>query len=349
MSDENNLMSTIASVSVLDAAYAWLRAHRLESHPNNPFWSLSIKWPSIRTHLRTTLQAGNYSLSPLTQLQLQNGESVSYSDPQDSIVLKAMAIVLTPILTKKMNLQAATHLKGHGGLKKAVATTQKLAKKNTFVLKTDIGKYYESMQHHILQQQLCTHITDRRVIRMLWQVMNRVSVRDGNHRLIERKSIPRGCPLSPLFSAIYLQPLDEFARKNKLGYVRYMDDFVIFAKSRHQLRRIIKDVYRIINDLGLKLAQAKTWLGRFRRGISFLGYEISPRGIHVAQQTFDRMKARFHRLYEQGVDTKRLVKYVNNWIKWARSGVSLDIEKLKLKTTEILQNTFDIQVPLKNI
>ena len=59
---------------------------------------------------------------------------------------------------------------------------------------------------------------------------------------------PRGYPLSPLFAAVYLQPLDELARKNKHDYVRYMDGFVIFAKSHHQLRRIIKDVYRILND-----------------------------------------------------------------------------------------------------
>ena len=78
----------------------------------------------------------------------------------------------------------------------------------------------------------------------------------------------------------------------------------------------------------------------------FLGYEISPSGIHVALQTFDRMKARFHRLYERGANKMRLVKYVNNWIKWARSGVSLNVKELKLKTTSILQNTFDFQVPL---
>ena len=45
---------------------------------------------------------------------------------------------------------------------------------------------------------------------------------------------------------------------------------------------------------------------------------------------------RVDRLYEQGATKLRLVKYVQLWIKWARSGVSLDIEKLKLKTIQIL-------------
>ena len=344
----NNLISKISSFDVLDTAFAWLKHNRLNAHPDNPFWTVSLNWPSIRANLRTRLQAGDYQFNPVMQYQLHNGESGSAWDPLDSIVLKAMAQVLTPLLNETMNLSAATHLKAHGGLKQAVIKTGQLSHNNNFVLKADIADYYASMQHHTLHSQLCEHITDLRVQRLLWQVMNRVHISCGNHRLIQNKSIPRGCPLSPLFAAIYLQPLDEFARKNNLDYVRYMDDFVFFTKSRHQLRRIVKGVYGVIKELDLKLAPAKTWLGRASKGISFLGYEISPRGIDVAMQTFDRMKARLQRLYEQGVTQKRLVKYVNNWIKWARSGVSLDVEKLKLKTTQILQNTFDIQLPLKS-
>mgnify|MGYP001360134322 CR=1 FL=1 len=126
-----------------------------------------------------------------------------------------------------------------------------------------------------------------------------------------------------------------------------MDDIVILTKKRHQLRRAIKKVYSITEELGLKLAPAKTWLGRVCKGICFLGYEISPSGIDVAMQTFDRMILRFHRLYEQSADIPRLVKYVNNWIKWARSGVFLNVKELKLKTTSILHNTYNFSLPLK--
>ena len=144
-----------------------------------------------------------------------------------------------------------------------------------------------------------------------------------------------------------------YAWLKAIGYVRYMDDFVIFTKSRHPLKRILKHVYRVINSLGLRLAPAKTWplksgQGRVSKGISFLGYESSPSDLSLSERSYDRMCVRFRRLYEQGVDLTRLTKYVNNWIKWARSGVSLDVEKLKLKTTQILQSTFNIQLPLKS-
>ena len=100
--------------------------------------------------------------------------------------------------------------------------------------------------------------------------------------------------------------------------------------------------YRVLN------ADFAWLLRRCSNRIFFLGHEVSPSGVELSKRSFDRMRARFHRLYEQGAIKLRLVKYVKNWIKWARSGVSHDIEKLKLKTTQILQNTFHVQVPLKS-
>ena len=99
----------------------------------------------------------------------------------------------------------------------------------------------------------------------------------------------------------------------------------------------------------MRLLNYNLKLGQINKKMSFLGYEISLLCIVVDKRSVNRMSVRFHRLYEQGVGNQRLVKYVNNWIKWARPGVSLDIEKLKLKTTQILQNTFYFQLPSKII
>ena len=102
-----------------------------------------------------------------------------------------------------------------------------------------------------------------------------------------------------------------------------MDDFVFFAKSRYQLRRIIKKVYTIINQLGLKLAPLKTYIGKVKKSFSFLGYQISHQGIGIAKITLDRLKAKCCRLYEQGASKQRLVAYVKRWVQWVKGGVVL--------------------------
>jgi hypothetical protein len=50
--------------------------------------------------------------------------------------------------------------------------------------------------------------------------------------------------LSPLLGALYLTPLDRrmdrlFKRKKLVHYVRYMDDIVLLARTRWELRRAI--------------------------------------------------------------------------------------------------------------
>jgi len=289
----------------LDCAYHWLRRCRYDSSPNNGFWSLSREWDRIREDCRVRLQSGEYTLSPLTQFTLADGSRVSQWDPLDAIVQKAMPLILTPIHTSHSDLSSATHLKGQGGLKGAVRQAHRGSLSRSFGFKTDITHYYASIPHYKLHTQLCDAVADTRVQRLLWQVMNRVHVKGGSHRLIENKSIPRGCPLSPLFGALYLLQLDQLARDAKVSYGRYMDDFVIMCDKRHQLKKMIKRVYATCKIIGLKLAPEKTWVGRVAKGFDFLGYRISPKGVLIALGSWNRFTVKLHRLFEQGSTMSR--------------------------------------------
>ena len=328
--EESNLMSYITSKCRLDAAFSWLFKKKQKAGSNDLFWGMTQNWQHIKATLRAQLQRGDYSFSPLKTVQLQDGMLVSIWHPEDSIVIKALTEVIAPLFKVNMDLTAATHLKGNGGLKQAVQKVRAKLSENNFAYKTDIADYYASIKHDVLLEKLRSKIKDNRVMKLLQQILNRVHVRNGAHRLIENTSIPRSCSLSPLLAAIYLQPQGEWARKEKIDYVRYMDDIVILTKKRYQLRRAIKKVYSITEELGLKLATTKTWLGRVSKGFTFLGYQISPNGIQVAQGSLSRMMTKLHRLYEQGATKKRLVDYVKRWITWAKAGVSLIDAPLKL-------------------
>mgnify|MGYP003325687032 FL=1 len=94
----------------------------------------------------------------------------------------------------------------------------------------------------------------------------------------------------------------------------------------------------MVNQLGLRLAQAKTWVGRTTKGMDFLGYRLSHSGLSIAQSTGDRMTAKSLQLYEQGASTSRWHADAKKWISWAQSGVRVETLWLKLKTTLILQS-----------
>ena len=127
--------------------------------------------------------------------------------------------------------------------------------------------FYDSMDHEIVMQHAKTIITDQRLLNLLYQYLNRVEVLKGNHRLIEH-GIPKGCPLSPLMGGLLLKSLDNSIRKDCF-YVRYMDDWIILTKTRHQLRRVVKKMHQIMNRLSLSWHLIRPLLERPGVGLTF--------------------------------------------------------------------------------
>jgi Reverse transcriptase (RNA-dependent DNA polymerase). len=103
----------------------------------------------------------------------------------------------------------------------------------------------------LLLDQLAVHIKDKRVLNLLGQYLRRTSERGGVFRDYER-GISLGCPLSPLIGAFFLHALDVAATKLRLFYIRFMDDILILAPSRWQLRRAVKLVNQTLGTLNLE-------------------------------------------------------------------------------------------------
>jgi len=59
-----------------------------------------------------------------------------------------------------------------------------------------------------------------------------------------------------------MKAMDRQRQRYGLCYVRYMDDFVIIAPTRHKLRRAIKQVHAVMGNLGLCLHTTKRYIGK---------------------------------------------------------------------------------------
>ncbi len=124
----------------------------------------------------------------------------------------------------------------------------------------DVARYYERIDHEVLL----------RILRQRGASAASAAVVADYLRLPDRQRSGRGMTaggsLSPLLAAVILVPLDEAVnglwRRYGLFYVRYMDDFVIMAPTRHRLRRAIKEVHAVMSDLGLRLHATKRCIGQ---------------------------------------------------------------------------------------
>jgi RNA-directed DNA polymerase len=191
--------------ATLDTAYLWLCKLRRNFPANADIWHLRFHWHTIRGELLQTLNKQDYTFMPLSVVTKADGESIHLWSSQDALVLKMLAMALPDALALSL---LCTHIKGHGGLKATVSDLHAALPDYGYVMKTDVKRYYESIDHTILLKQLDKDITDPFIWRLLVQFVKRSVERGGTFKSIHF-GISRGCPLSPIIAAYYLKGLDE--------------------------------------------------------------------------------------------------------------------------------------------
>jgi len=288
-------MTQLTSDAVLEEASIWLCRQRRDWPDHADVWDLRRQWAREKVRLQQDLRAGTYQLGLLTRVMLADGAEMDLWSARDALVLKALSLVLGPILRVSPH---GTHLNGHGGLKATVRQAQTQLTSARYVFKTNVRSYDTSIDHHQLLALLSTQIADRRLLNLLGQYLIRRAERGG---LIwdHRQGISLGCPLSPLLGAAFLTALDDQLARLDVWYRRDMDDLLVMASTRWRLRRAIRLVKQGLAALGLEPHPDKTCVGTAERGVEFLGYRLSRTGITVARATVDRAVTRLHRLQEQ--------------------------------------------------
>ena len=138
----------------------------------------------------------------------------------------------------------------------------KCAERSTYFLKLDVRKYFDSNDHTVLKSLLCRIIKDTRCLELLFSVIDSYETSYGDFKghsplgegVAENAvggwsegetspscGLPIGNLTSQFFANLYLSPLDHFVLEQlkPKGYVRYMDDMVIFSDSQADLKGLL--------------------------------------------------------------------------------------------------------------
>ncbi len=88
--------------------------------------------------------------------------------------------------------------------------------------------------------------------RKIWELEAEGPGTRGIRQQLGGLRIPRGCPLSPLLGALCLTGVQEEARRRRLFVARFMDDWVVLAKTRWRLRGAVRAIRRLVAGRGLE-------------------------------------------------------------------------------------------------
>ncbi|WP_019413125.1 reverse transcriptase domain-containing protein [Paenisporosarcina sp. TG20] len=158
--------------------------------------------------------------------------------------------------------------------------------RDIIIYDADIKGFFDNIPHKSLMKVLKKFVSDRTALCLIEQFLHSGYMEDGKVLDIE-SGTPQGGVISPLLANVYLNELDWELDLHGLRFVRYADDFLIFAKSKEDIQRAITITKTKLAELGLEIAEGKTRVVDFKKedfdflGFTFQHWQLNEKGKSV--------------------------------------------------------------------
>ncbi len=226
----------------------------------------------------------------------------------DRIVHHALMNILAPHWTQMFIRDTYACIPGRG-LHLASRRAIQFCRKNKYVLKCDIRKFYPSISHDIMFDIVKKSFSDSRILALLQDVI--YSVGGG-------KNLPIGNLCSQWMGNLYLNELDVFVKSGLRvrDYVRYSDDFCLFSNDKAKLREWQVQIAEFIKTvLGLEFSKSEIF--PISNGLDFVGYRHFKDFILLRKRTARRMKERMLNIKNVSDHSRGQIASANGWLKHA--------------------------------
>ncbi|OKO91410.1 Retron-type RNA-directed DNA polymerase [Geobacillus proteiniphilus] len=307
-------------------AYMKSRCGKRWKGATNRFEMNALEYVAYLQHL---LKTKTYTLGAYNVFKVyEPKERIIKSIPfKDKVVQRSLCDnVLEPIFERSLIYDSYACRKGkgvHAGLKRTAEFFRRHYRKyglDGWVLKCDIEKYFDSIDHDILKKIIRKYIADENVLWLLDMIIDST----------DNPGLPIGNQTSQWFANLFLNSFDHFI-KEKLKikmYIRYMDDFILIHPDKEYLRYCKQEIVKYLDTLKLKLNR-KSHIFPLRNGVDFLGFHtyLTETGKVIrkirrdSKKRIKRKLKKFKELYASGERTKEQIERAyKSWVAHASHG-----------------------------
>ncbi len=255
--------------------------------------------------------------------------NISAAPFRDRVVHHALCAVVEPLFERGFIANTYANRTGKGS-HRAVACYERYRDRHRHVLRCDVYRYFPAVDHEILKAEFRRRIACARTLALLDAIVDGANRQEPVERYFpgddlfspfgRRRGLPIGNLTSQFFANLYLDCLDHFATEVlRAPYVRYVDDFALFADGVDTLEAWRGELARFLCGRRLLLHPEKTHIAESAAPARFLGYVLAPRGYRrLPEDNVRRFRNRLRGLRDRWragtVTGEEVVRRIGAWI-----------------------------------
>lgn len=257
-----------------------------------------VRWYAAQLDMRLgetaeQLRAGTISVGKFHQFVIRDPKERIITAPcfAERVLHHAIMQVCEPIFDRRLIDDTFACRRGRGRIA-ALARSQTFARRFPAFLKLDVRRYFDSISHERLACALERMFKDQQLLALLREIL--AAFRGGLGR-----GLPIGSLVSQHLANFYLGALDRFVKEQLRvrGYVRYMDDMVLWGPTTRQLCRL-RDVCHDFLLAELDLMPKEPFINLSGRGMDFLGCRVFPTHLELNRRSKTRLRRKLNALEE---------------------------------------------------
>ena len=238
---------------------------------------LSDYWEENQRQIATSACNGRYLPQAILGVEIpkSNGKTRLLGIPTvtDRLLQQAVHQVIMPLFEVEFKEHSYGFRPNRNAQQAVLQAQQYINAGHKHIVDIDLKSFFDEVDHCILLQLLYRKVKCPLTLRLIRKWL-RAPIQVYGKLTKRRKGVPQGSPLSPLLSNILLNVLDTELEKQGYLYVRYADDFSVYAKSKSAARKIGNSISLFLkNKLKLPINREKSGI---RKPVHFeiLGYKF---------------------------------------------------------------------------
>ncbi|MCF6777827.1 group II intron reverse transcriptase/maturase [Thiotrichales bacterium 19X7-9] len=244
----------------------------------------SNKEDEMINRLQAQLKDQCYEFSPVRLVEIPKSKGgirpLGIATVKDRVVQTAMKIVLEPIFEAGFHDCSYGYRPNRNAKQASLAIREDLYNRAWGVVEIDFKSYFTSIPHAKLLKLISLRVSDGSMMKIIKQSL-KVGVMSNGEIMPTKVGVPQGSPISPLYSNIYLNLIDQLWHKR--GYPdklqatmhRYCDDAILVCRKGSG--PALAAFKAIAKKMELTVNKDKTTITKLTDGFDFIGFNFVKR------------------------------------------------------------------------